>query len=167
MASEAAMLDDNWERTVPGASLFANGSCVIRPDDIAWTQASLRGNWFKLLHIDRATGLWVALMKVDPNTTTEVHHHFGEVHALVLDGDFSYEYGGINNGDYIVEGGTIAHEPSIGPNGLTIVATFFGGLSGVGDDNKPLGPFVDAQWMYEAAAANNAADHLEPPAHTR
>ena len=106
-------------------------------------------------------------MKVDPNTTTEVHHHFGEVHALVPDGDFSYEYGDIYTGDYIVEGGTIAHEPTIGPNGLTIVATFFGGLSGCDADDRPMGPFVDAQWMYEAAVANNAAGHLPPPPHGR
>lgn len=162
-----ATIDGDWEAVVSGARLFANGSALIRPDDIPWTQASLRGNWFKLLHIDRATGLWIALMKVDPNTTTEVHHHFGEVHALVLDGGFAYEYGEINTGDYIVEGGTIAHEPSIGPDGLIIVATFFGGLSGVGEDVRPLGPFVDAQWMYEAARANGAADHLPPPTQTR
>jgi len=167
MNATIADADLDWEKVVPGASLLGNGSSIVRPDEIPWTQASLRGNWFKLLHIDRSTGLWIALMKVDPNTTTEVHHHFGEVHALVLDGSFSYEYGEIDNGDYIVEGGTIAHEPTIGPDGLTIVATFFGGLSGVGDDNKPLGPFVDAQWMYEAALANNAAQHLEPPAHIR
>lgn len=85
----------------------------------------------------------------------------------MLDGGFSYEYGHIDTGDYIVEGGTIAHEPSIGPNGLTIVATFFGGLSGADAENKPMGPYVDAQWTYEAALANNAAAHLEPPAHAR
>jgi anti-sigma factor ChrR (cupin superfamily) len=167
MNATSSFADVPWENRVPGASLFADGSSTVRPAEIPWTQASLRGNWFKLLHIDRSTGIWVALMKVDPDTTTEVHHHFGEVHALVLDGSFSYEYGEINNGDYIVEGGTIAHEPTIGPDGLTIVATFFGGLSGVGEDSKPMGPFVDAQWMYEAAVANNAANHLQPPMHSR
>lgn len=167
MARNPVTEDTRWEKTVPGASLFADGSSTIRPEELPWTPASLRGNWFKLLHIDRSTGVWVALMKVDPNTTTEDHHHFGEVHALVLDGDFAYDYGVINNGDYIVEGGSIAHEPSIGPNGLTIVATFFGGLSGVDANKKPMGPFVDAQWMYEAAVANNAAGHLDPLVHGR
>ena len=56
-----------------------------------------------------------------------------------------------------------ANQRFVLPNGLTIVATFFGGLSGCDADNRPMGPFVDAQWMYEAAVANNAAGHLPPP----
>lgn len=142
---------------------FPDGSLLVRAGTLPWTPWAMDGTYFKLLSINRSVGIYTVLMKIDPNTNTPDHHHFGEAHAFVLEGDFSYEYGTIYKGDYIVEAGGINHEPTIGDNGCLLYVTFFGGISGVGEDGKPAGETVDCEWMYRAALANGAAGHLPPP----
>jgi hypothetical protein len=62
-------------------------------------------------------------------------------------------------GDYIVEAGVINHKPTIGAEGATFFVIFYAGLSGVGEDGKPAGEFVDCEWMYRCAKENGAALH--------
>ncbi|WP_051974677.1 cupin domain-containing protein [Cupriavidus necator] len=142
---------------------FPDGSLLVRAGTLPWTPWAMDGTYFKLLSIDRAIGMFTALLKIDPNTQTPDHHHFGNAHAYVLEGDFSYEYGTIYKGDYIVEAGGINHEPTIGAEGCLLFVVFFAGISGVGEGGMPAGEFVDCEWMYRAAAANGAAAHLLPP----
>jgi anti-sigma factor ChrR (cupin superfamily) len=142
---------------------FPDGSSLVRCESIPWTPWAMEGSEFKLLYINRAHGMFTALIRLKGGLETPDHHHFGEAHAYVLSGEFSYEYGTMFTGDYIVEAGGINHKPTIGPNGATFFVIFYAGLSGVGPDNKPTGDFVDCEWMYRAAAANNAAGHLPPP----
>ncbi len=141
---------------------FPDGSSLVRPAELPWTPWAMPGSFFKLLHIDRAHNMFTALVKLDAIETPD-HYHFGEAHAYVLDGDFSYEYGRMFQGDYIVEGGGIHHRPVIGPNGATFFVIFYAGLSGVGLDGLPTGEIIDGEWMYRTARANGAADHLPPP----
>jgi len=142
---------------------FPDGSSLVRCENIPWTPWAMEGSEFKLLYINRAHGMFTALIRLKGGLETPDHHHFGEAHAYVLEGDFSYEYGTMYKGDYIVEAGGINHKPTIGAKGATFFVIFYAGLSGVGLDNKPTGEFVDCEWMYRTAAANGAADHLPPP----
>ena len=145
------------------SKLFPDGSSLVRPDTIPWTPWAMEGSEFKLLYINRAHTMFTALIRMVGGLETPDHHHFGEAHAFVLEGDFSYEYGTMYEGDYIVEAGGINHKPTIGKDGATFFVCFFGGISGVGENNLPEGEVVDGEWLYRAALANGAADHLPPP----
>ncbi len=145
------------------SKIFPDGSSLVRAEQIPWTAWAMEGSEFKLLYINRAHGMFTALIRMKGGLETPDHHHFGEAHAFVLEGEFSYEYGTMYKGDYIVEAGGINHEPTIGPDGATFFVIFYAGLSGVGLDGLPTGEFIDCEWMYRTAAANNAAGHLPPP----
>jgi len=146
-----------------GSVRFADGSAIVRPDELPWTRWALDGVYFKLLSINRRTGVWSALMKIDPNTNTDVHYHFADAHIYITSGGYSYAHDRVNAGEYNIECGSVAHEPIIGDDGLENFVVFYGGISGADANRKPLGDFVDAEWMYNRAKANNAADHLAPP----
>lgn len=145
------------------SKMFPDGSSLVRCEQIPWTPWAMEGSEFKLLYINRAHGMFTALIRMVGGLETPDHHHFGEAHAFVLDGEFSYEYGTMYTGDYIVEAGGIHHKPIIGPNGATFFVIFYAGLSGVGANGLPEGEFIDCEWMYRSAAANGAAGHLPPP----
>lgn len=145
------------------SKIFPDGSSLVRCEQVAWTPWAMEGSEFKLLYINRAQGMFTALIRMVGGLETPDHHHFGEAHAFVLDGDFSYEYGTMYEGDYIVEAGGIHHKPVIGPKGATFFVIFYAGLSGVDENGLPTGEFIDCEWMYRAAKANGAADHLPPP----
>jgi anti-sigma factor ChrR (cupin superfamily) len=153
---------------VPGPAesrTFPDGSSLVRGDHIPWTPWVFEGSEFKLLSVSRSTGHFFTLIrfKNGPITLPD-HHHFSDVHAYVLEGDFSYEYGTMNKGDYLLESGGVNHAPTIGAKGATFLVHFMGPVSGVSPEGYPDGVVVDAEWMYRAAAANGAADHLPKPA---
>jgi 2,4'-dihydroxyacetophenone dioxygenase len=141
---------------------WSDGSVLARTASIPWTPWALPGSYFKLLHINRAIGMMVALIKMDPCEKTPPHHHYGDAIVYVVDGDFGYERGDVYTGDFLIEAGGVTHEPHIGPKGLTTLTIFFSGLGGVDGDNRVAG-FVGVEAMYQMAAANNAAGHLPPP----
>mgnify|MGYP000001691952 FL=1 len=145
------------------SKIFPDGSSLVRVEEIPWTPWVMEGTEFKLLYINRAHAMFTALIRMPPNLETPDHHHFGEAHAYVLEGEFSYEYGTMHTKDYIVEAGGITHKPTIGPDGATFFTIFFGGLGGVGADGLPEGGITDCNEMYRLAAANGAADHLPAP----
>lgn len=156
-ASDFAIADRHQSK------VFPDGSSLVRVEQIPWTSWAMEGSEFKLLYINRAYGMFTALIRMRGGLETPDHHHFGEAHAYVLEGEFSYEYGTMYKGDYIVEAGGINHKPTIGPKGATFFVIFYAGLAGVGPDGLPTGDFVDCEWMYRTAKANGAADHLPPP----
>jgi len=145
------------------SKIFPDGSSLVRCQSVPWTTWALPGSYFKLLHIDRGTGFFTAMIKIDAGVDTGDHHHFGNAQAYVLEGEFQYEYGSIYQGDYICESGGINHAPVMGPKGATFLVVFHGGISGVGPDGLPDGIYYDGDWMYRTAKANGAADHLPPP----
>jgi quercetin dioxygenase-like cupin family protein len=139
-----------------------DGFVIARTKSIPWTPWALPGSYFKLLHINRAIGMSVALVKLDPGEKTPPHHHYGDAIVYVLDGSFSYERGEIFEDDFICEPGGVTHEPTIGPKGLVTLTVFFSGLGGVDGDNRVAG-FVGCDEMYQMALKNGAAGHLPPP----
>ena len=142
---------------------FDDGSLLIRANTLKWTPWAMEGTYFKLLYINRGQNIYSVLLKIDPNVETPDHHHFGEAHALIIEGNFTYEYGTMYKGDAIVEAGGINHAATIGSEGAVLYVMFFSGICGVGEKGEPVGDVVDCEWMYRAALANGAADHLPPP----
>lgn len=153
--------------SVPGpdeSKIFPDGSSLVRAKNVPWTPWAFEGSEFQLLSINRSTGLFVTLIRFAQGPLVlPDHHHFSDVHAYVLEGEFSYEYGTMYKGDYLLEGGGVNHAPTIGKDGALFLVIFMGPVSGVGANGRPEGEVVDCEWMYRAAAANGAADHLPPP----
>ena len=146
--------------TDPTVSLnFPDGSTIVRARQLKWTPWGMPGTQFKLLHCDDATGLLVILLKVDPGTVAGVHKHFGAAHAYILQGGFGYDHGEAFEGDYLVEGGGIVHQPITGSGGVTMLGFMFGPLGGMDEQNNLVG-VLDIDWHYNAAKANGAADHI-------
>ena len=146
--------------TDPTKSLnFPDGSTIVRAKQLKWTPWGMPGTQFKLLHCDDATGLLVILLKVDPGTVAGVHKHFGAAHAYILQGGFGYDHGEAFEGDYLVEGGGIVHQPFTGSGGVTMLGFMFGPLGGMDEQNNLVG-VLDIDWHYNAAKANGAADHI-------
>ena len=153
--------------SVPAADesrIFPDGSSLVRAAHVPWTPWAFEGSEFQLLSMNRSTGMFCTLIrfKAGPLELPD-HHHFSDVHAFVLEGDFSYEYGTMNKGDYLLEAGGVNHAPTIGKDGALFLVLFMGPVTGVGANGLPEGEVVDCEWMYRAAAANGAADHLPAP----
>ena len=146
--------------TDPKVSInFPDGSLIVRAKALPWTPWGMPGTQFKLLHCDDASGLMVILLKVEPGTIAGVHKHFGAAHAYILEGGFGYEHGEVYEGDYLIEGGGITHQPFTGPNGLVLLGFMFGPLGGF-DDNGQMVGVLDIDWHVQAAQANGAAGHI-------
>lgn len=163
----SAVMDRGGDFTVPGpteSKNFPDGSSLVRTDQLPWTQWAFEGSEFKLLSINRSSGVFTTLIRFK-NGPLDLpdHHHFADVHAFVLEGDFSYEYGTMYKGDYLLEAGGINHAPSIGKDGALFLVIFTGPVTGVSAAGLPEGEVVDCNWMYRKAAENGAAGHLPPP----
>ena len=146
--------------TDPKVSLtYPDGSTIVRAKEIPWTPWGMAGTHFKLLHCDDASSMLVILLKVEPGTVAGVHKHFGAAHAYILEGGFGYEHGEVFEGDYLIEGGGITHQPFTGPRGCVMLGVMFGPLGGF-DDAGNLAGVLDIEWHYQTAKANGAADHI-------
>jgi 2,4'-dihydroxyacetophenone dioxygenase len=141
----------------------SSGRVVVHADELPWTDWAMEGLRFKLLSINRRSGMFAVMMEISPNVVTDLHHHFGDAHIFVTRGGYAYEHDRIGLGEHNVEIGSIAHQPFFDEQGGEVLVYFHGGISGVDENGKPTGEYVSADWMYEAAKANGAADHLTPP----
>lgn len=152
-----------WEKKYTGGSRFADGSAIIRPVELPWTDGPLEGLQFKLTHVDRALMMWTALIKAGPNAKIPAHFNYGEVQIYVLEGSLAFEGYQLGPNDYFLdEGGPVA-ERKAGAKGVTYFVMYNGGLSAIDRDKKPTGRFIDCNALYDLAAANKAADHLPSP----
>lgn len=141
-----------------------DGSKLIRIDQLPWTPWAMPGTHFKLLRIDDDNATIVLLLKVAPHTPAPEHHHLGSAETIILEGCFSYDYGTIRTGDYVFEPGGCTHDPTTHEEGAVMFAIIKGGLQGVNERGEPHGPVLDANWHYDTACANGAADHISRPA---
>ena len=69
------------------SKIFPDGSSLVRVEEIPWSPWVMEGTEFKLLYINRAHAMFTALIRMPPNLETPDHHHFGEAHAYVLEGE--------------------------------------------------------------------------------
>lgn len=138
---------------------YFDGSLITRANDIPWTPWGLPGTHFKLLDVNDDFGWMVFLLKVDPGTPPVMHKHFSAANAFTLAGWWGYEGRIVKAGEYIKEAGGISHSPIVGPEGTTMLAFGCGPVGGL-DENGNLAGVIDIDWMYKAAKANGAADHI-------
>jgi len=122
------------------------------------------GTWFKLLGVNPITGGFTMLLKVAPNNEAPVHGHLGAVEGYILEGGFSYDDDHGLRDHYVFEGAGIRHIPNTHDDGMIMFAIAHGPLCGYNDDGSVAG-IVDARFMYDLAAADNAAAHVEKPSH--
>lgn len=129
------------------------------PRSIPWTPWGMPQTYYKLLHIDEASGRFTFLLKVERDVTAMLHKHLGEAEAYILEGEFGYgaERGGA--GWYAYEAGGAVHLPDT-RTGMLIFAVSHGPIIGYNPDGSVAG-VLDVQWMYETARANGAADHIK------
>lgn len=142
---------------------FEDGSSIVRPEQLEWTPWALPGHSFKLLSINRGSGVWSCLMKVEPGVVTPIGRLHGNGYIYVMRGGYSDGADTIRSGQFNVQGGGSVRKMIVGADGLLCYVMFFGGISLLGENGSPTGNYIDLEWAYEAAAANGAARHLSAP----
>ena len=128
------------------------------PGTLPWTPWVMEGTNFKLLNIDKKTGGFTILLKVDPGLDTPVHGHLGGVEGIVLQGEFGYDDDRGGEGCYFYEEAATRHKPD-SHGGTIMYAVVHGPIVGY-DEERGVAGIVDARLMYDLAAANGAANHL-------
>jgi 2,4'-dihydroxyacetophenone dioxygenase len=155
------------ETAAPGETKrFSDGSLLVRLESLPWTPLGhgMNGIDFKLLSIDWERHIYVVYQRLLPGSATVEHYHYGAAYAWVVEGDFSYEYGHVKAGSYLCEGSDILHVATAGDKGVTVLAVLFDGIGPLGADGNPdTSKVLDCLYMYNAAKANGAADHILPP----
>lgn len=129
------------------------------PKNLPWTPWVIEGTHFKLLNIDKKTGGFTMMLRVDPGNDAPVHGHLGAVEGYVIDGEFGYEKDRGGVGSYFYEEAATRHQPD-SPRGAVMFAIAYGPLVGYDEAGNVAG-VVDARMMYEMAAAAGAAKHLD------
>lgn len=150
----------NWEDRQTGGSRFADGSAIIRPDELQWTAGPIEGAMFRLTHVDRSSGMWTAVVKVAANVALPKHFNHGEVQIYALEGVVAIDDVWLGAGDYFQDAGGQSRSVVAGPDGAVYFVMYSGGLSATGKDGEPEGAYIDANRIYGMAKANGAADHL-------
>lgn len=145
------------------SKLFADGSSLVRVERLPWVPWALEGMDIRILAIDWDRGMYTGILKIKAGTQAPPHYHFGHAHALLMKGYVLYEYGKINEGDYIFESDDIIHEATM-PVDTEFFAVFFDGVGGVDENGRPdPSTIADCMAMYNLAKTVGAADHLPPP----
>ena len=145
---------------------FDNGAVIVRTERMAWMPWAAPGTYCKVLHMDMSHAKTTVMIKVDPNTPLGKHQHLGDAEAYLLEGDFVYEHGGGQAGDYLCEQGGIAHVPKTGDQGLVLFGMNYGSLHGL-DDAGQLAGVIDNAFYFAVAEQNGLHKHLSASAQTR
>jgi hypothetical protein len=150
-----------WESRSVGGSRFADGSAIVRPAEVAWTDGPLEGLTFRLTHVDRPTSMWTAIFKAGANMSIPAHFNYGEVQIYILEGSLAIGDLLLEVGNYYQSPGGVLDGCVAGPAGATYFVMYTaGGLSAADEDGEPTGPYFDVNRMYKLASKNDAAAHL-------
>jgi len=81
----------------------------------------------QVLQIDRASGLWVVRMRMQPGATLATHRHGGEVFAFTLQGSWKYlEYPEVNvAGSYLYEPAGSTHTLHVPASNTDVTDVWF------------------------------------------
>lgn len=131
----------------------------IDPATIPWKPWLIEGTHFKLMAVDVRSGGFTIFLKVDPGTQAPPHGHVGAVEGVILEGGFAYDDDAGDTGAYICEFGGAVHAP-VSPDGCIMFAMLHGPLVGYNEDGT-IAAVVDAKMMYELAASQGVADHID------
>jgi 2,4'-dihydroxyacetophenone dioxygenase len=116
------------------------GERVIQLDAIPWVPYA-EGIWVKPVRLNRKTGLWANLTKVEGGMTINRHYHVGPVTGFVLEGSWHYA-----ERDWVAREGTMVWEPPgdihtliSGEEGTITLFTLEGALLYVDEDDNVIG----------------------------
>ena len=115
---------------------------VIHDVDTPWIPyPGAEGVLVKPLRLDRSTGVWANLTKVEGGGKVNRHYHIGPVTGFVLEGSWYYE-----GRDWVARPGTVIREPSgdihtliAGEEGTTTLFILEGALLYIDDDDNVVG----------------------------
>lgn len=152
-----------WEFKARGGSVFADGSAILKPDELDWLQGPLEGLEFKVTFADPNDGDWLGLVRLDAGAPFPAHINHADVHYLIISGSLNTEHGVLNVGDYMRDPGGFQPDRSAGVEGVNMFCRFQGGISAVDSAGKRTGPLIDALHVRELFAEHGMAETLYIP----
>jgi len=166
LAADPAVAGAFEKAVAPVLSVASSqASRVVNCDDIPWTPFPMPGTSYKLLNINETTGGATFLLYVSEGAQAPLHRHLGGAEAYNIFGRWAYE--GEDNdvigpNCYIYEPAGITHLPQQEAEAM-MFGIFHGPVVGY-DENGAVAGVIDADLLYDLAAANNAVGHLPPRA---
>jgi hypothetical protein len=152
-----------WELKARGGSVFADGSAILKPDELDWLPGPLDGLEFKVTFADPNDGDWLGLVRLDADTIFPAHINHADVHYLTISGSLSTEHGLLKAGDYMRDPGGFVPERKAGSEGVNMFCRFQGGISAAKSDGERAGPYIDAQYVRELCAQHGMDEILYVP----
>jgi len=152
-----------WEFKGRGGSVFADGSAILKPDELDWMAGPLDGLEFKVTFADPNDGDWLGLVRLGRNGKFPHHINHADVHYLVVAGELNTAHGTLSAGDYMRDPGGFVPERSAGPEGATMFCRFQGGISAADTEGNRTGPYIDALFVRELSAKNGMDETLYIP----
>lgn len=125
---------------------------------LPWAPWVMEGTHFKLFNIDKKTGGFTMLLKVDAGNEAPVHGHVGGVEGYVLEGEFGYDSDRGGAGSYFYEEAASLHMPD-SPRGTIMFAMAYGPIVGYNNDGS-VAAIVDGKFMYDLAVKHGVTGHL-------
>ncbi|MEM8685803.1 MAG: 2,4'-dihydroxyacetophenone dioxygenase family protein [Pseudomonadota bacterium] len=127
--------------------------------NIPWKPWVMVGVHYKLLSVDKRTGGFTCMLKVEAGVEAPIHQHLGGIEIIVMEGDICYEDADIGQpGDYMYEPAGDIHQP-ISYNGCILFTVFSGPLAGLNDDGSVAG-ILDGKTMIQMATEHGVVDHV-------
>lgn len=163
MIAEEKMELAPWETRVPGGSLYADGSAVIRAAELDWLDGPIDGLKFKVTFADPNTGDWTAQIRLEPDQPFPAHINHAEVHYMILAGELRTEAGTLKAEDYMRDPGGFVPERQAGADGMTCFVKFLGGISAADGEGRSAGPVTDVLRARDIAEANSCGEVLFVP----
>lgn len=161
--AETNSIGREWEFRGRGGSVFADGSAILKPDELDWLPGPFEGLEFKVTFADPNDGDWLGLVRLNADATFPAHINHADVHYLIVSGELNTDHGLLKTGDYMRDPGGFIPERKAGPDGATIFCRFQGAISAADADGKRVEPLVDALYVRELFEQNGMGETLYIP----
>lgn len=161
--AETSSIGHDWEFKGRGGSVFADGSAILKPDELDWLPGPLEGLEFKVTFADPNDGDWLGLVRLGAGDTFPAHINHAEVHYLIISGSLNTDHGLLKAGDYMRDPGGFVPERTAGTEGVTAFCRFQGGISAADSEGNRTGPYIDALHVREYFAERGMAETLYIP----
>lgn len=93
---------------------------IVRPWQGTWMDTGYPGVQARRLFVDRATGECAVMVRMSPGAVYPAHHHIGNEHCYVIEGDVSSEGRTMHAGDYAIAPKDSDHEGVSTTNGCLL-----------------------------------------------
>jgi quercetin dioxygenase-like cupin family protein len=126
---------------------------LVRSAELPWIPME-PGTWFKLLRLSPETGVWSALVRMEPGASFGPHKHLGPAEFFVLQGALHYRGGIAREGDYGYEPIGVEHHATTCKEETLFTFTVHGPMAYLAPDGS-------IAWVLDAAFIQRHVDeHL-------